>query len=501
MNEELIRMEGICKYFPGVKALENVSITVRAGEVHALLGENGAGKSTLIKILNGVYRPDKGKIFVRGKEVQINDISDAQRLGIGIIFQEYNLCPDINVAENVFIGRQKKNRFGLVDRRYVERETQKVLDKVGLNNIKPTDLVRRMSSSQMQMVEIAKAISMESDLIVFDEPTAALTEGETKILFRIIRDLCKHGKGIIYISHRMEELREIADNVTILRDGCKIGESFCFEDKTMDELIRMMVGRELKDKFPTEKRNIGDVIFTVDNVKNRKLDVKHIEVRAGEIVGFAGLVGAGRTELMRAIFGVDHTDSIEMTLNGKKIVNRDPSEAIENGITYLTEDRKREGLALSMDCIENINMSSWDDFSSHGFVDFKKALRNAAKQKEDLKIKTPSLKQKTNLLSGGNQQKVVLAKGLSHDTKIIIFDEPTRGIDVGVKFEIYKIMNELSARGVGIIMISSELPEVLGMSDRIYTMHDGCVNGEVERADATQEKLLAYIAGLVAAQE
>lgn len=211
MNEELIRMEGICKYFPGVKALENVSITVRAGEVHALLGENGAGKSTLIKILNGVYRPDKGKIFVRGKEVQINDISDAQRLGIGIIFQEYNLCPDINVAENVFIGRQKKNRFGLVDRRYVERETQKVLDKVGLNNIKPTDLVRRMSSSQMQMVEIAKAISMESDLIVFDEPTAALTEGETKILFRIIRDLCKHGKGIIYISHRMEELREIAD--------------------------------------------------------------------------------------------------------------------------------------------------------------------------------------------------------------------------------------------------------------------------------------------------
>jgi ribose transport system ATP-binding protein len=496
MNEELIRMVGICKNFPGVKALENVDLTVHSGEVHALLGENGAGKSTLIKILNGVYRPDAGQIFVKGEEVTINNVSDAQKLGIGIIFQEYNLCPDINVAENVFIGRQMKNRIGLIDKRLVESETQKVLDLVGLQNIKPTDLVRRMSSSQMQMVEIAKAISLKSDVIVFDEPTAALTESETKTLFKIIRDLCMHGKGIIYISHRMEELREIADTVTVLRDGCKIGESFRFQDKPLDELIRMMVGRELRDKFPSDKRIIGDVVFKVNTVKNAKVNVENIEFRKGEIVGFAGLVGAGRTELMRAIIGADSTEHIDMEIEGKKITNKSPSEAIQNGITYMTEDRKREGLALRMDCTENICMSSWDNLSNRGFVNFKAAAENAERQRQDLQIKTPSLKQKVNLLSGGNQQKVVLAKCLSHHTKVIIFDEPTRGIDVGVKYEIYKIMNQLSARGASIIMISSELPEILGMSDRIYTMHEGKVNGELKREEATQEILLSHIAGL-----
>ena len=497
MKQELIRMEGICKYFPGVKALENVDITVHAGEVHALLGENGAGKSTLIKILNGVHKPDAGSIYVKGEKKEFNCVNDAQACGIGIVFQEFNLCPDISVAENVYIGRLKRNKLGLVDHRAIQRDTQKILDEVGLHSIKPTDIVRRMSAAQMQMVEIAKAISVNSEVIVFDEPTASLTESETQILFGIIRKLCSQGKGIIYISHRMEELKEIADTVTILRDGQKIGESFRFADKSLDELIQMMVGRELKDKYPVYERKIGDVLLSVDHVKNKKLNVDHIEVRRGEIVGFAGLMGAGRTELARAIFGADPTETIEITLDGKKIVNRNPSEAITNGITYLTEDRKREGLALRMNCEQNINMSSWDLFSRHGLVSRRKATANAEKQRDLLQIKTPSLRQVVNNLSGGNQQKVVLAKGLSRDTKIVIFDEPTRGIDVGVKYEIYKIMNQLSDAGVGIIMISSELPEILGMSDRIYTMHGGEVNGEVSREDATQEVLLKYIADLM----
>ena len=495
--QELIRMEGISKFFPGVVALDNVDLTVHAGEVHALLGENGAGKSTLIKILNGVYKPDAGSIYVRGEKKEFTCVRDAQACGIGIVFQEFNLCPDINVAENVFVGRLKKNRLGLIDHRGIQRDTQKILDEVGLHSIQPTDIVRRMSAAQMQMVEIAKAISMNSEVIVFDEPTASLTESETQILFNIIRKLCSQGKGIIYISHRMEELKEIADTVTILRDGLKIGESFRFADKTLDELIQMMVGRELKDKYPVYDRRIGDVILSVDDVKSAKLDVKHIEVRSGEIVGISGLMGAGRTELARAIIGVDPTDSIRITLNGRKITNRNPSDSIANGITYLTEDRKREGLALRMNCEQNINMSSWDQFSRHGFVNPSRAAENAEHQRKRFQIKTPSLRQTVNNLSGGNQQKVVLAKGLSRDTKIVIFDEPTRGIDVGVKYEIYKIMNQLSDEGVGIIMISSELPEILSVSDRIYTMHGGRVNGEVAKKDATQEVLLKYIAGLV----
>lgn len=496
-KKELIRMEKICKYFPGVKALDGVSLTVNAGEVHALLGENGAGKSTLIKILNGVYTPTSGEIFVKGEKVDIHSVSEAQKLHIGIIFQEFNLCPDLNVAENIFIGRQKKNRLGLIDKKGVLEDTQALLDKLNLNQIRPTDLVRTLSTSQMQMVEIAKAMSFESDVIVFDEPTAALTESEIKILFTIIRDLCSKGKGIIYISHRMEELKEIADTVTVLRDGQKIGESFRFQEKSMDELISMMVGRELKDKYPIYKRKIGEVMFRVNNVKSHKLDIKHIEVRRGEIVGIAGLVGAGRTELARAIFGADKVESIELELEGKKIVNKTPCQAVEHGIAYLTEDRKYEGLALRMDIEKNINMTAWDKWSRYGFVSSKKAFENARKQSKDMRIKASSLHQRCNDLSGGNQQKVVIGKWLSIDSKILIFDEPTRGIDVGVKYEIYKLMNELSDRGVGIIMISSELPEILGMSDRIYTMCEGKINGELPGEGTTQEDILTHIAGLL----
>lgn len=490
-------MENITKTFPGVKALNQVNLTLNAGEVHALLGENGAGKSTLMKVLNGVggYKPDSGKIFVRGKEVSINSINDAQELGIGIIFQEINLCPDLTVADNVFIGRQK-NRFGFVDKKYVEQETQKKLERLGLDMIRPTDVVRRMSVAQTQMVEICKALSYNSEIIVFDEPTAALAEKEIVKLFEIIRELKNEGRGIIYISHRMEELSQIADRVTVLRDGCTIGDSFDFNTTSMDEIIRRMVGRTLENKFPQHERKIGEVFFEVNNLKNKRCDIKHFDLRKGEIHGVAGLMGAGRTEMVRSIVGADPSEAIELKLDGKPIRVRSPKQAMKYGIAYLTEDRKHEGLALNMDCEKNINMSSLSKISRHGFVNEGKARDNAMEYVRRLGIKTPKLTQYARLLSGGNQQKVVIAKWLSHGARVMIFDEPTRGIDVGAKYEIYKLMNELSDAGVGIIMISSELPELLGMSDRITFMHEGRLVGEASASETSQEQILEYIAGI-----
>ena len=490
-------MENITKTFPGVKALNQVNLTLNAGEVHALLGENGAGKSTLLKVLNGVggYKPDSGKIFVRGKEVSINSINDAQELGIGIIFQEINLCPDLTVADNVFIGRQK-NRFGFVDKKYVEQETQKILERLGLDMIRPTDVVRRMSVAQTQMVEICKALSYNSEIIVFDEPTAALAEKEIVKLFEIIRELKNEGRGIIYISHRMEELSQIADRVTVLRDGCTIGDSFDFNTTSMDEIIRRMVGRTLENKFPQHERKIGEVFFEVNNLKNKRCDIKHFDLRKGEIHGVAGLMGAGRTEMVRSIVGADPSEAIELKLDGKPIRVRSPKQAMKYGIAYLTEDRKHEGLALNMDCEKNINMSSLSKISRHGFVNEGKARDNAMEYVRRLGIKTPKLTQYARLLSGGNQQKVVIAKWLSHGARVMIFDEPTRGIDVGAKYEIYKLMNELSDAGVGIIMISSELPELLGMSDRITFMHEGRLVGEASASETSQEQILEYIAGI-----
>ncbi len=494
---ELLRMEGITKTFPGVKALDNANLTLNAGEVHALLGENGAGKSTLMKVLNGVggYRPDSGKIYVRGKEVSIDSINDAQRLGIGIIFQEISLCPDLTVADNVFIGRQK-SRFGFVNSKYVTEETQKILDRLGLDMIKPSDLVRTMSVAQTQMVEICKALSYNSDILVFDEPTAALAEKEIVILFKIIHELKAAGKGIIYISHRMEELSQIADRVTVLRDGCTIGESFDFNSTSMDEIIRRMVGRTLENKYPQYERKIGEKFFEINNLKNKRCDIRHFDLRHGEIHGIAGLMGAGRTEMVRSIVGADPSESIEIILDGEKIRIRSPKQAMERGIAYLTEDRKHEGLALNMNIEQNINMSSLDKISKCSFVNEQKARENAEEFVKKLGIKTPKLTQYARLLSGGNQQKVVIAKWLSHGAKVLIFDEPTRGIDVGAKYEIYKLMNELSDTGVGIIMISSELPELLGMSDRISFMHEGKLVGEMNARETNQEEVLSYIAGI-----
>lgn len=493
-NREVLKMEGVTKTFPGVKALDNVNFCVRAGEVHALLGENGAGKSTLMKILSGVYTPDSGKIYLNGQEVHIKNIRHAQHLGISIIFQEINTCPDLTVADNVYIGRQK-SRFGIVDRKAVEEDTQRILDRMGLS-ISPRDHVREMGVAKRQLVEIAKALSFDSDVIVFDEPTAALSNDEIEQLFKIILQLKDEGKAIVFISHRMEELKFITDRVTILRDGKQIGEAFPFNTVSMDQLIERMVGREITDKYPKYQRKIGEVLFEVDRIKNKKVDVNQFQVHKGEIVALTGLMGSGRTELARAIFGADPTEEQTMRMEGKSIRARTPSEAIANGIGYLTEDRKGVGLALRLDCEKNINMASIDRISRHGILDEKKAIEGAQKYVDALNIKTPSLSQLAQFLSGGNQQKLILAKWMCRGAKLLIFDEPTRGIDVGAKYEIYKLMNELSDQGVGIIMISSDLPEAISMSDRVLFMYEGKMVGEVPSRETTQEDVLQYIIGV-----
>lgn len=490
----LLQMNSICKEFPGVKALSDVNINIRAGEVHALIGENGAGKSTLMKILNGIYQPDSGEILIDGKQERIHNTRRAQELKIAIVFQEFNLCNDISIADNIFMGR-RKSRFGIVDDTWLKRETRKLLDEIGLT-LSPDRIVGTLSTAEKQMVEIAKAVSAKARIIVFDEPTSSLTDREIQELFKIIRRLKSQGVGVFYISHRMEELEEIADRVTVLRDGKHIMTSN-YSDVTMEDLIQMMVGRELNHKYPDYKRKIGDVYFQVENIKRKgELNVEHIHLRKGEILGVAGLVGSGRTEAMRAIFGADKVDEpMRVVLNGEQLRIDSPKAAIAYGIAYLTEDRKEKGLALGMDIEENISMASHKTFSKYGVMDDKRVRENAERFVKKLDIKTPGLWQKAQFLSGGNQQKVVLAKWLCRDTKVLIIDEPTRGIDVGAKYEIYKLMNQLSDEGIGIIMISSELPEVLGMSDRILVFRNGSVAGELSREEANQINILEYAVG------
>lgn len=490
---ELLKMEHVTKIFPGVKALSDVSLSLNAGEVHALCGENGAGKSTLMKVLSGVYQADEGDIFVEGEKVIIADTKQAQLLGINIIFQEFNLCSHLSVADNIWLDRQPK-KFGMIDDKELIKKTKEILVDLGLS-LNPKALVRNLSVAEQQMVEIAKAISFQSKILVLDEPTAALTESEIDKLFAIIHKLKKQGVGMFYISHRLEELERIADKVSVIRDGQYIGTKD-FKDVTVDEIVTMMVGRELNDKFPVYNRNIGEVLFEARNIKNKKVNVDTIQVRAGEIVGIAGLMGAGRTELARTIFGADATESKKIYINGNAVKVDSIKEAIKHGIGYITEDRKKDGLALLMDVEKNINLAHIPQLCKKFFVDETEATRNAEEYIKSLKIKTPSRKQLVCNLSGGNQQKIVLAKWICNDIKVLIFDEPTRGIDVGAKFEVYELMNRLSDNGVAIIMISSELPEVLGMSDRILVMHSGEITGELSKEEANQEEILRYAAGI-----
>ncbi|GIZ17569.1 sugar ABC transporter ATP-binding protein [Citrobacter europaeus] len=494
MSETFLQMSHITKRFPGVLALSNVDFALRKGEVHALLGENGAGKSTLMKILSGVYQPDEGDIIFEGQPVTFANPLSAQSAGITIIHQEFNLFPELTVEENIFIGREfcKNNRWSL-DEKQQRQAAIDILQKLNLN-ISPETLVADLTVAQQQMVEIAKAISVNAKILIMDEPTAALTETEIDSLFQVTRLLKEQGTGIVYISHRLEELALIADRATVMRDGQFIA-TVDYDAVKISDLIAMMVGRDLGNIYPrrgplAQRKPVLEVSGLTRNGVLNNID---FTLYQGEILGFAGLMGAGRTELARAIFGADPIDGGTLKLNGKVTVIKDIPDAIKQGISYLTEDRKKEGLALGLSVERNIMLGNYPEYSDrYGNVDSKRCQKTSEEQVKALRIKTPHLEQAALNLSGGNQQKIIIARWVCKDTDILIFDEPTRGIDVGAKLEIYELMNRLVAKGKSIIMISSELPEVLGMCDRILVMRNGRITGELASDDATQEKIMQY---------
>jgi len=503
MDDYILEMKNITKEFPGVRALDDVTFRVKKGEIHALVGENGAGKSTLMKVLSGVYPAGTyvGEIIVKDKVRSFDRIKDSEEAGIAIIYQELALVKEMNVAENIFLGSEiKKN--GIIDFDKTFYEAEKILRELKLD-ISPSSKVINLGIGQQQLVEIAKAISKKAEILILDEPTAALTESEIETLFDILKDLRTKGVTCIYISHKLSEVFAIADNVTILRDG----KTVCTEKiKNINEarVITYMVGRELTQRFPRVEHIPGEVVMEVRNwnVCNPELPDKKavddvsFEVRKGEILGIAGLMGSGRTELMMSIFGAYGTNiSGEIILDTNKIKIKEPIDAIKAGISYVSEDRKRYGLVLMMDVKNNITLSSLDALSNMGVVNNNEVIKASNQYVSGLRIKTPSIEQTAGNLSGGNQQKVVLGKWLMTKPRVLIMDEPTRGIDVGAKFEIYNIMNSLIDQGVCIIMISSELPEILGMSDRILVMHEGRINGELSWKEATQEKIISYATG------
>lgn len=490
--DPLLEMKGITKEYPGVRALKSVNFDLREGEVHALVGENGAGKSTLMKILGGAETMTSGEILLHGRRVEITGPREAERLGISVIYQEFNLIPYLTVAENIFLGREPRRGL-FVDRERLLSEAKAIVDQLGLD----TDLnarVRQLSIAQQQMVEIAKAISKKTKIIVMDEPSATLTLRELERLFGLTRTLKARGVGCIFISHRLEEIFEIADRVTALRDGELISTRSAAEI-TRVSLIRDMVGRELHDDYPQRRHELGDVVLEARGLtRPGKLDYENLTLRKGEILGITGLVGAGRTDLVRALFGADPVPEARITLDGREVRIQSPAQAIAHGICLMTEDRKNQGLVLGMTVRENITLPCLGSYTRRGFLQRPLESAAAAGLVEKLSIRTPSLEQRVRNLSGGNQQKVVLAKWLSTRFKVIIFDEPTRGIDVGTKQEIYRLMNGLAEEGTGIIMVSSELPEVLGMSDRILVMRSGRIQAEFLRQEATQEKIMHFAA-------
>ena len=490
MSDALLRATHISKSFSMVQALSDVSFDLLPGEVHALLGENGAGKSTLMKIFSGVYIKDEGEIFINGEKNEIHTPARAQELGIGIIHQELNLCRHLTVAENIFLGREA-TKFGVMNAKEQNAKAKELLDRLNVD-IDPKALVRELPVSKQQMVEICKTLSMNANIIIMDEPTSALTDKEIEDLFRIILDLKKQGKGIIYISHRLEELARITDRITILRDG-KFISTHDFKDITLPEIISKMVGRNLKEKFPRIESVPGKTILEVKNLNAGK-NVRDVsfKLREGEILGFAGLMGAGRTETVRALFGADAKETGEIILDGKNIVIRQPSDAIKAGLFAVPEDRKHDGLCVKLSVIDNLTMPNLDMVSAAGVLSAKKSRILASRMVDNLKIKTPHLQQYVKNLSGGNQQKIVVGKWLLRDARVVMFDEPTRGIDVAAKVEIYNIMNELKKQGVGVLFVSSELPEILGMSDRVVVMCNGQIKAELETQKTTQEEILHY---------
>ena len=487
-----LRMTGISKRFHGVQALKQVDFEANLGEVTALVGENGAGKSTLMKILTGIHRRDEGEIFLDGRPVRIDSPIAAMHQGISIIHQELNVLPNLSVAENIFVGHEKKKGL-FIDRDYYRSRTAELLKEVELN-VDPDTETRYLSTAQKQLVEILRAVAYDAKIVVMDEPTSSLTKRETDVLFDIIRSLKARNIGVIYISHRMDEIMALADRVTVLRDGRRVG-SLERSEMTENGIIRMMIGRELNEIFAKRPAEIGDVVLEARGLSIGYVKDVSFKVRAGEILGFSGLVGAGRSEIMRVVFGVDKRDSGEILIDGKPADIQCPGDAIAAGIALVPEDRKEQALILGLDVCENMSLAILKSLREGLFVNRDRQEKLATDYVDELRVATPSIRQKVKNLSGGNQQKVVLAKWMASKPRILILDEPTRGIDVGAKQEIHSLMSDLAAQGVAIIMISSEMPEILGMSDRIVVMHEGHVKGELLRQDASQESIMQMALG------
>ena len=499
MSETILEVRNICKEFPGVKALQNVSFDLKKGEVHILLGENGAGKSTLMKVLTGVYHPEQGEIYLHGKKVSFQTPKDAQLARIAIIFQEFNLAPNLTVAQNIYLGREPRLKSGLIDRAKLIRDSQEILDFLKVD-IDPNAKVETLGVAHQQLVELAKALSIDSEILIMDEPTATLSEKEINTMFDTIRSLQERGVSIIYISHRLQELKVIGNRITVLRDGQTVGTRDLV-DVEMDDLIRLMVGREIsKTRIRTENTAREDFALEVRHLNQGKLlkDIS-INVRKGEIVGLAGLVGSGRTELAQAVYGITRRDSGEVSICGQQIDNPTPMKCIRQKMGFISESRKEFGLALNLPIRVHITHAGLKNIFPSGIVDVRKERRMAEDYRKRLRIVTPDTERNVVDLSGGNQQKVVLAKWLSTDSEFLIFDEPTRGIDVGAKEEIHNMIDGLARQGVGILMISSDLPEVLTLSDRIYVMREGRIATEITHDDVTQEEVIAYATGGVEA--
>ncbi len=488
-----LRMKGIRKAFPGVVALDGVSLDVRQGEVHVLLGENGAGKSTLMKILSGAIRSDAGEIELLGQPVVIQGPAHAQALGIRIIYQEFNLVPQLTAAENIFLGREPTLGLGILDRRRLEEEAGRRLEELGVR-IDPARPVAELGVAQQQMVEVAKALHGEARVLIMDEPTSALTASEIDVLFAAIRGLTERGVAVIYISHRLEEVERIGRRVSVLRDGKHVA-THAVGQVSLAELIRLMANRELKEHFPKRRVARGEELLRVEGLRGGVLQDVALSVHRGEVVGLAGLLGAGRTEVARAITGADRVSAGRIAIRGQAVRHRGPRDAIRRGVGLLPEDRKTQGLVLERSVKENLALPSTTRLSPFGWMNASKEKLLAEREVKDLGIRTPGLEQKVVLLSGGNQQKVVLGKWLAADVDLLVMDEPTRGIDVAAKVEIYEEMNRLTAKGVGILMISSEMPEVLGMSDRILVMRQGRIVAEIDASGATQEQVLRAALG------
>jgi len=492
MQREVLRMVGINKSFPGVKALNDISLTVEEGEVLALIGENGAGKSTLMKILSGVYTMDSGEIYVSGQPVHIDSPLSATSIGISIIYQELNQMPNLSIAENIFMGREKASFKFLSNKAAMEREAEGLVKQVGLH-VGVSTLIGSLSIAQRQMVEVAKALSMNAKIIIMDEPTSSLTDRENEILMDIIRGLREHGVSVVFISHKLNEIFQISDRITVLRDGKNVGTVRTSESDEQ-QLIEMMVGRSITEIYPPPLGSkTEETVLQVENICTSLLKNVSFSLQKGEILGFSGLVGAGRTELMNAIFGVDRMSGGAIMVEGQKINVHCPNDAIDHGIGFVPEDRKLKGLIMGMTVRDNITLACLAMISKKNVINQKAEGGVATEYVQKLNIKTPGIEQTVQNLSGGNQQKVVVSKWLTTRPKILILDEPTRGIDVGAKKEIYTLMRQLTAQGMSIIMVSSELSEILGMSDRIIVMHDGTVKGELPGESATQQAIMQLI--------